>query len=193
MDLGRFRQLPQSLAALRRRDLHGEGDRGVSPATRLSARMPERFRFGQPGSDVLAPDSKGAATLTVSPIAAEALDNLLQNPEVRGDDRLRIGTASESDFGIEICPEPASGDQVIEEGGARVFVVDREAAPTREGVELQPQRENSQRKGQESRTAARRGLDHAGPGGGARTVVRAGTVCSRRYSKASMSCGFAVH
>jgi Fe-S cluster assembly iron-binding protein IscA len=36
---------------------------------------------------------------------------------------------------LELAPEPAPGDQVIEEGGARVFV-DATAAPMLDNVEL---------------------------------------------------------
>lgn len=73
--------------------------------------------------------------LTLSPSAVQAVDSLLHNHEVPEDAGLRIDTAGESQFTLEIVPEPAPGDQVIEEGGARVFV-DSEAAPMLDDAEL---------------------------------------------------------
>jgi hypothetical protein len=60
--------------------------------------------------------------LTLSPTAVEAVDSLLHNPEVPEDAGPRIDTAGESQFTIKIADEPAPGDQVIEERGARVFL-----------------------------------------------------------------------
>jgi iron-sulfur cluster assembly protein len=81
--------------------------------------------------------------LTLSPTAVEAVDNLLQNPEVPDEAGLRIGSAGESQFTIEIAPEPAPGDQVIEEGGARVFV-DSEAALMLDTAELHARTDGNQ-------------------------------------------------
>src|SRR3954447_2984806 len=60
--------------------------------------------------------------LTLTPEAVEAVDALLHSPSVPADAGLRIGTAEDSQLTVEIAPEPGAGDQVIEEGGARVFV-----------------------------------------------------------------------
>jgi Fe-S cluster assembly iron-binding protein IscA len=82
--------------------------------------------------------------LTLSQSAVEAVDSLLQSStEVPDDAGLRIDTAGESRFTIELAPEPAPGDQVIEEGGARVFV-DSEAAPMLDDAELDARREGDQ-------------------------------------------------
>jgi Fe-S cluster assembly iron-binding protein IscA len=81
--------------------------------------------------------------LTLSPTAVEAVDNLLHsNDQVPDDAGLRIGTDGES-LTIGIAPEPAPGDQVIEEGGARVFV-DSEAAPVLDNAELEAGRQGDQ-------------------------------------------------
>jgi len=81
--------------------------------------------------------------LTLSPSAVDAVDSLLHNPEVPDEAGLRIDTAGESQFTIEIAPEPAPGDQVIEEGGARVFV-DAQAAPMLDNAELDARRDGNQ-------------------------------------------------
>lgn len=82
--------------------------------------------------------------LTLSPSAIEAVDGLLRgNPEVPEEAGLRIGTAGESQLTIGIAPEPAPGDQVIEEGGARVFV-DSDAAPILDEVQLDARQEGDQ-------------------------------------------------
>ena len=81
--------------------------------------------------------------LTLSPSAVEAVDSLLHDPQVPDDAGLRIGTAGESELTLEIAPEPAPGDQVIEEGGARVFV-DSEAAPMLDDVQLDARRQGDQ-------------------------------------------------
>ena len=74
--------------------------------------------------------------LTLSPSAVEAVDHLLHTPEVPDDAGLRITPAGESQLTIEIAAEPAPGDQVIEEGGARVFV-DSAAAPILDNAQLE--------------------------------------------------------
>jgi Fe-S cluster assembly iron-binding protein IscA len=81
--------------------------------------------------------------LTLSPSAVEAVDSLLHRPEVPDDAGLRIRSAGEAQLTIEIAPEPAPGDQVIEEGGARVFV-ESEAAPMLDNVELEARAQGDQ-------------------------------------------------
>lgn len=74
--------------------------------------------------------------LTLSPSAVEAVNTLLHASEVPDDAGLRIRSTGESQLTIEIAPEPVPSDQVIEEGGARVFV-DSEAAPILDDAELE--------------------------------------------------------
>jgi iron-sulfur cluster assembly protein len=81
--------------------------------------------------------------LTLSPTAVTAVDNLLDTPEIPDDAGLRIRPAGESQLTIEIALGPAPGDQIIEQGGARVFV-DSEAAPILEGAELDARLEGDQ-------------------------------------------------
>jgi Fe-S cluster assembly iron-binding protein IscA len=81
--------------------------------------------------------------LTLSPSAVDALDSLLHRPEVPDDAGLRIRPAGGSQLTVEIAPEPAPGDQVIEEGGARVFV-DSEAAPMLDNAELNARTDGDQ-------------------------------------------------
>lgn len=81
--------------------------------------------------------------LTLSPSAIQAVDSLLASREVPDDAGLRIGTAGEAQFTLEIAPEPAPGDQVIQQGGARVFV-DSEAAPLLDDAELDARLEGDQ-------------------------------------------------
>ncbi|MGB0093929.1 MAG: HesB/YadR/YfhF-family protein [Solirubrobacteraceae bacterium] len=77
------------------------------------------------------------------PVRRRGVDSLLHSPDVPDDAGLRIGTAGESQFTVEIAPEPAPGDKVLEEGGARVFV-DSEAAPMLDNAELDARREGDQ-------------------------------------------------
>lgn len=81
--------------------------------------------------------------LTLSDSAVEAVDQLLHTPEIPDDAGLRIRPAGESQLTIEIASEPAPGDQVVKQGGARVFV-DSEAAPMLENAELQARMEGDQ-------------------------------------------------
>lgn len=81
--------------------------------------------------------------LTLSQSAVEAVDGLLHHPEVPDDAGLRISPAGESQLTIELAAEPAPGDQVIEEGGARVFV-DPDAAPMLDDAELDARDEGGQ-------------------------------------------------
>jgi Fe-S cluster assembly iron-binding protein IscA len=74
--------------------------------------------------------------LTLTPSAVEAVDALLHsNPDIPDDAGLRIAPSGESQFSLGIAPQPAPGDQVIEDGGARVFV-DEQAAPMVDDAEL---------------------------------------------------------
>ena len=82
--------------------------------------------------------------LTLSPSAIDAVDVLLHsNPEVPDHAGLRIGTAGESELTITIAAEPEPGDQVIEEGGARVFV-DSDAAPILDEIQLDARQDGDQ-------------------------------------------------
>ena len=81
--------------------------------------------------------------LTLSPSAVEAVGSLLQRTEVPDDAGMRIGSAGESQFTIEIVGEPAPDDQVIEQGDARVFV-DSDAAPMLDNAQLDARREGDQ-------------------------------------------------
>lgn len=73
--------------------------------------------------------------LTLSPSAVEAVDALLGSPQVPDDAGLRIGTEGDS-LTLGIAAEPAPDDQVIEEGGARVFV-GSDAAPMLDNAQLE--------------------------------------------------------
>jgi iron-sulfur cluster assembly protein len=82
--------------------------------------------------------------LTLTTSAVEAVDMLLHSsPEVPDDAGLRIGSTGPSELTIELAAEPAPGDQVIEEGGARVFV-DPDAAPLLENAQLEARQEGDQ-------------------------------------------------
>ena len=81
--------------------------------------------------------------LTLSDSAVQAVDRLLSTPEIPDDAGLRIRPAGESQLTLEIASEPAPGDHVVEQGGARVFV-DSEAAPVLENVELDARMEGDQ-------------------------------------------------
>jgi iron-sulfur cluster assembly protein len=81
--------------------------------------------------------------LTLSQSAVEAVDNLLSTPEIPDEAGLRIRPAGESQLTVELAAEPAPGDQVIEEAGARVFV-DSDAAPMLDNAELDARMEGDQ-------------------------------------------------
>jgi iron-sulfur cluster assembly protein len=81
--------------------------------------------------------------LTLSPSAVEAVGSLLQRTEAPDDAGMRIGAVGDSQFTIEIVPEPAPDDQVIEQGEARVFV-DSDAAPILDNAQLDARREGDQ-------------------------------------------------
>jgi iron-sulfur cluster assembly protein len=74
--------------------------------------------------------------LTLTRSAVEAVDALLHSsPEIPDDAGLRIAPSGETELSLGIAAEPAPGDQVIEDGGARVFV-DELAAPLVDDAEL---------------------------------------------------------
>jgi iron-sulfur cluster assembly protein len=81
--------------------------------------------------------------LTLSQSAVEVVDTLLHRPEVPEDAGLRIHSGGESRLAVEIAPEPEPGDQIIEEGGARVFV-ESEVAPLLDNAELNAVRDGDQ-------------------------------------------------
>lgn len=64
--------------------------------------------------------------LAISDTAAEAIKGIVANPELREGAGLRIATqGGESSAGaleVSVAEEPAATDQVVDEGGARVFV-----------------------------------------------------------------------
>ena len=81
--------------------------------------------------------------LTLSPSAVQAVDALLHSPSVPEDAGLRIGAEGDSQLTVELVAEPAPGDQVIEEGGARVFV-DPDVAPVVETAQLDARTQGDQ-------------------------------------------------
>ena len=101
--------------------------------------------------------------LTLSPSAVEAVDSLLHRPEVPDDAGLRIRSAGESQLAIEIAPQPAPGDQIIEAGGARVFV-ESQAAPFLDDAELEARTQGGQIAFGLTPHAAGPGANGAGPG-----------------------------
>ena len=61
--------------------------------------------------------------LTLTPSAVQAVDAILHSSDAVPDEAgLRIGSDDDAHLTVELVPEPAPGDAVIEEGGARVFV-----------------------------------------------------------------------
>lgn len=84
--------------------------------------------------------------LTLSPSAVDALDALLQSPQVPDEAGLRIAAADDSPepaLNVQLAPGPAPQDQVIEEGGARVFV-EPTAADLLEDAQLEAQTQGDQ-------------------------------------------------
>jgi iron-sulfur cluster assembly protein len=81
--------------------------------------------------------------LTLTPSAVEAVDTLLQNPSIPDDAGLRIAATDDSHLTVGLAPAPEPGDQVIEEGGARVFV-DPGAAPYIDDAQLEARAEGDQ-------------------------------------------------
>jgi Fe-S cluster assembly iron-binding protein IscA len=81
--------------------------------------------------------------LTLSPSAVEAVDALLHNSSVPEEAGLRIAPASDTELTLGLATAPAPGDQIIEEGGARVFV-DPGAASMLDGAELDAQAQGDQ-------------------------------------------------
>jgi iron-sulfur cluster assembly protein len=69
--------------------------------------------------------------LTLTDSAVSAIRTLTSQPDLPQDTGLRIMTQSDqgaSGFQLALAEEPAAGDQVVEEGGARVFVEPTAAA-----------------------------------------------------------------
>jgi iron-sulfur cluster assembly protein len=67
--------------------------------------------------------------LTLTDSAVSAIRTLTSQPEVPGDTGLRIMARDEgTTFQLALAEAPAAGDQVVEEGGARVFVEPTAAA-----------------------------------------------------------------
>ena len=82
--------------------------------------------------------------LTLSASAVEAVDSLLHsNPDVPEDAGLRIFPISEAQLGMELAAEPEPEDQLVESGGARVFV-DGQIAPMLEDAELIAQQDGDE-------------------------------------------------
>jgi iron-sulfur cluster assembly protein len=87
-----------------------------------------------------------AVMLTLSPSAVEAVDALLHSPEVPEEAGLRIAATEDTPepaLSVQIAPEPDPEDQVIEEGGARVFV-DATAAALLDDAQLEAQAQGDQ-------------------------------------------------
>ena len=76
--------------------------------------------------------------LTLSPSAVAVVDELLHQPSVPDDAGLRIHPAGDRQLAVEIAAEPEPQDQVIEQGGARVFV-DPAVAPLLDDAQLHAQ------------------------------------------------------
>jgi len=67
--------------------------------------------------------------LTLTDSAVSAIRTLTSQPEVPGETGLRIMAQDEgTSFQLALAEGPAAGDQVVEEGGARVFVESTAAA-----------------------------------------------------------------
>lgn len=69
--------------------------------------------------------------LTLTTNAVSAIRTLTSQPDLPQDTGLRImaqGDDSASSFQLALAESPAAGDQVVEEGGARVFVEETAAA-----------------------------------------------------------------
>ncbi len=62
--------------------------------------------------------------LTITDNAASAIRSLTSQPDLPDDTGLRIMTQGEGapSFQLALTQGPAAGDQVVEEGGARVFL-----------------------------------------------------------------------
>jgi Fe-S cluster assembly iron-binding protein IscA len=76
-------------------------------------------------SRVARSSSEELAMLTLTDSAVSAIRTLTSQPEQPGETGLRImaqGDGGASSFQLALVDGPAAGDQVVEEGGARVFV-----------------------------------------------------------------------
>jgi iron-sulfur cluster assembly protein len=60
--------------------------------------------------------------LTMTDVAASEIRNLVAQPEVSDDGGVRIAATPEGAFSLAIAAEPAAGDAVVEDHGARVFL-----------------------------------------------------------------------
>lgn len=75
--------------------------------------------------------------LTLTPNATETIDRILSSPAVPDGAGVRImpsmqvkdGASTDKELIVAVAEQPGDGDQVIEEGGARVFVQDSLADP----------------------------------------------------------------
>lgn len=82
--------------------------------------------------------------LTLTPSAVQAVDAILHSSDAVPDDAgLRIGTDGDAHLTVELVDEPAPGDAVIEEGGARVFV-DPEVSGMLDDAQLEARAEGDQ-------------------------------------------------
>jgi iron-sulfur cluster assembly protein len=61
-------------------------------------------------------------TLTLTTNAATEIRNLIAQPEVPDDGGVRIASTDEGALTLALAGSPASGDAVVEDGGARVFL-----------------------------------------------------------------------
>ncbi len=67
--------------------------------------------------------------LTLTDSAVSAIRTLTSQPEIPGETGLRIMAQDEgTSFQLALADGPVAGDQVVEEGGARVFVEETAAA-----------------------------------------------------------------
>ena len=60
--------------------------------------------------------------LTLTDNAATEIRNLVSNPEVPDDGGVRIASNAEGALTLALAPAPVDGDDVVNQGGARVFL-----------------------------------------------------------------------
>jgi iron-sulfur cluster assembly protein len=60
--------------------------------------------------------------LTLTDNAASEIRNLVSQPEIPDDSGVRIASNGEGALTLALATEPAAGDAVVEDGGARVFL-----------------------------------------------------------------------
>ena len=63
--------------------------------------------------------------LNLTDTAATEIRNLVSNPEVPDEGGVRIASNGEGALTLALAPAPADGDDVVDEGGARVFLEPR--------------------------------------------------------------------